>query len=246
MTVDRRLLPGQTPEDVDPIVRSVLGEDGLRAGDDRALRRNAVPARHAALAARSPVGSRTTEPGAKLAPLCCAGFTDSHWLREAFGTVAYGFFPLQTMETELAARLIHSADERTHVDDLEPRRRVPPRRRPLAGVAVLELHSPEGAFEQIEAYLRERGFFAPGGEALEADLYLGYGLSEPLRRTTVAGAAGAVPAAARGRGRAGHVPGPVPGTRLGRTVGADAGPSGLRARRSRRCARRSGAATSTR
>jgi para-aminobenzoate synthetase component I len=48
---------------------------------------------------------------------------------------------------------------------------------------VLELHSPAGAFEQIEAYLRERGFFAPGGEELEADLYLGYGLSEPLRRT---------------------------------------------------------------
>ena len=48
---------------------------------------------------------------------------------------------------------------------------------------MLELHSPEGAFEQIEAYLRERGFFAPGGEELEADLYLGYGLSEPLRRT---------------------------------------------------------------
>ena len=49
---------------------------------------------------------------------------------------------------------------------------------------MLELHSPEGAFEQIEAYLRERGFFAPGGEELEADLFLAYGLSEPLRRTT--------------------------------------------------------------
>ena len=48
---------------------------------------------------------------------------------------------------------------------------------------MLELHSPDGAFEQIEAYLRERGFFAPGGEELEADLFLGYGLSEPLRRT---------------------------------------------------------------
>jgi para-aminobenzoate synthetase component I len=47
---------------------------------------------------------------------------------------------------------------------------------------VLELHSPDGAFERIEAYLRERGFFAPGGEELEAALFLGYGLSEPLRR----------------------------------------------------------------
>ena len=49
---------------------------------------------------------------------------------------------------------------------------------------MLELHSPENAFERIEAYLRDHGFFAPGGEELVADLYLGYGLSEPLRRTS--------------------------------------------------------------
>jgi para-aminobenzoate synthetase component 1 len=47
---------------------------------------------------------------------------------------------------------------------------------------VLELHAPDGAFDRIEAYLRERGFFTRGGEELVADLYLGYGLSEPLRR----------------------------------------------------------------
>ena len=52
-------------------------------------------------------------------PFCCSGFTDSHWLREAFGTVAYGFFPMRVMEPELAARLIHSANERVHVEDLE-------------------------------------------------------------------------------------------------------------------------------
>jgi acetylornithine deacetylase/succinyl-diaminopimelate desuccinylase-like protein len=49
----------------------------------------------------------------------CPGFTDSHWMREAFGTVAYGFFPLRTMDAEVAARLVHSADERIAVDDLE-------------------------------------------------------------------------------------------------------------------------------
>jgi acetylornithine deacetylase/succinyl-diaminopimelate desuccinylase-like protein len=48
-----------------------------------------------------------------------AGFTDSHWFREAFGTVAYGFFPARVMDVELAARLIHSADERVPVEDLE-------------------------------------------------------------------------------------------------------------------------------
>jgi para-aminobenzoate synthetase component I len=51
---------------------------------------------------------------------------------------------------------------------------------------VLELCSPDAAFDRIEAYLRERGFFAPGAESLVADLYLGYGLSEPLRRTRAA------------------------------------------------------------
>ena len=54
-----------------------------------------------------------------LAPICVAGFTDSHWLREAFGTVAYGFFPARAFDPETAARLIHSADERVPVDDLE-------------------------------------------------------------------------------------------------------------------------------
>ena len=47
----------------------------------------------------------------------------------------------------------------------------------------LELRSPADAFREIEAWLREHGFFAPGGEELTADLYLGYGLSQTIRRT---------------------------------------------------------------
>ena len=59
------------------------------------------------------------EPGRRCAaPICVAGFTDSHWLREAFGTVAYGFFPSRAMDAETAARLIHSANERVPVADL--------------------------------------------------------------------------------------------------------------------------------
>jgi acetylornithine deacetylase/succinyl-diaminopimelate desuccinylase-like protein len=117
LTVDRRLLPGQTPEDVEPILREILGEGDYdletleRWGGTRSPLETPLWAAIAGWVDE-------TEPGAKLAPLCCAGFTDSHWLRAAFGTVAYGFFPMRTMEAEVAARLIHSADERTHVDDL--------------------------------------------------------------------------------------------------------------------------------
>ena len=118
LVVDRRLLPGQTPEDVEPLMRSILG-----GGSDYELQ---TLERWGGT--RSPLGTPLwdaieawvdeTDPGARVAPLCCAGFTDSHWLREAFGTVAYGFFPMRTMSAELAARLIHSADERTHVADV--------------------------------------------------------------------------------------------------------------------------------
>ena len=58
------------------------------------------------------------EPAARVVPFCTAGFTDSHWMRTAFGAVAYGFYPSR-FDPETAARLIHSADERVPVDDLE-------------------------------------------------------------------------------------------------------------------------------
>ena len=48
--------------------------------------------------------------------------------------------------------------------------------------STLELRAAGNAFRLIEAWLLERGFFAPGGEELEADLYLGYGLSQTIRR----------------------------------------------------------------
>ena len=61
---------------------------------------------------------------------------------------------------------------------------------------TIEIHEAEGAFERLEPWLRARGFFAPGGETLVADLYLGYGLSSTIRRHALARSAGAVPAAA--------------------------------------------------
>jgi para-aminobenzoate synthetase component I len=49
---------------------------------------------------------------------------------------------------------------------------------------VLELHSAKRAYERIDEYLREAGFFKDGATGLVADLFLGYGLSETLRRTS--------------------------------------------------------------
>ena len=118
VTVDCRLLPGQTEAGAEAVLRPWLGE-----GDYELTWRDAQGGTRSDLG--TPLWSAISsfvegmEPGARLAPICVAGFTDSHWLREAFGTIAYGFFPLRTMSAEVAARLIHSADERIPVDDLE-------------------------------------------------------------------------------------------------------------------------------
>src|SRR5919198_511032 len=118
VTVDCRLLPGRTAGDAERVVRGILGEGdyelewlGAQGGT------------------RSPMDSplwdavvsfvAETDSDAQAVPICVAGFTDSHWIREAFGAVAYGFFPLRAMEYETVARLIHSADERVPVEDLE-------------------------------------------------------------------------------------------------------------------------------
>jgi acetylornithine deacetylase/succinyl-diaminopimelate desuccinylase-like protein len=116
--VDSRLLPETTPAEQHAVVRSVLGD-----GDYE------LESLEAHGGTRSPIQTplwdaiagwiTEVEPEARPAPICVAGFTDSHWFREAFGTVAYGFFPLRVMDAELAARLIHSADERIPVEDLE-------------------------------------------------------------------------------------------------------------------------------
>jgi len=58
------------------------------------------------------------DPGAVLLPTVCTGFTDSHFMRDAFGSVAYGFWPMRHTPYEVAAAGIHSVDERVHVDDL--------------------------------------------------------------------------------------------------------------------------------
>ena len=118
VTVDCRILPERTQAEVESQLRELLGDSdldfewiegygGTRSPIDTPLW-DAIEAFIA-----------DTEPGAQVVPLLLSGFTDSHWLRQAFGTVAYGFFPMRTMEPEVAARLIHSADERIEVEDLE-------------------------------------------------------------------------------------------------------------------------------
>lgn len=118
IVVDCRLLPEQTPSDAEPLIRAALGNGAYELEFTEAVGGTRSPMQTPLWDALEEF-TEQIEPGARLAPIACAGFTDSHYLREAFGTTAYGYFPIKTMDTEVVTKLIHSANERAHVDDLE-------------------------------------------------------------------------------------------------------------------------------
>ena len=217
---------------------------------DRVDGRDALAARHAAL-----VGARRVRRGDRAGCTTPAdlqrGFTDSHYLREAFGTVAYGFFPMRAWmpSSPLGSSTRRTSGCRWTISSSASTCFATWRTR--FSEAVLELRSTAGAFEQIEEWLREHGFFAPGGEDLIADLFLGYGLSETIRR----GGGGAAARACARRCLSPPCPFGMRRPRSDRRGGAEADdrhvealvdPRRIRAAPSSRCASRSSGATSTR
>ncbi len=114
---DCRILPGMTQADVEGAVREALAgleyefefierDGGTMSSPDTPL--------FAAIEEFLP----EIEPGATAAPVICSGFTDSHWMRGAFDSVAYGFMPTR-MDPMVAGALVHSSDERIPLDDLD-------------------------------------------------------------------------------------------------------------------------------
>lgn len=116
---DCRALPGQTLEDIHRHIATALGEgvayelellEPLEGGTE------------------SPIDTplyRICEqyveerlPGAELLPVVTPGFTDSHWVRRAHGTAAYGFAPVFSTPPSVYLDGMHGADEAIDIADL--------------------------------------------------------------------------------------------------------------------------------
>jgi acetylornithine deacetylase/succinyl-diaminopimelate desuccinylase-like protein len=116
---DCRALPGQSVADLHRYIGEALG-DGLRY--EAELLEPLVGG------TESPIDTplyRVLEeyvadavPGAGLLPVVTPGFSDSHWVRDAWDTVAYGFAPVLKMDPGVYVRGVHSLDESIDVDDL--------------------------------------------------------------------------------------------------------------------------------
>jgi acetylornithine deacetylase/succinyl-diaminopimelate desuccinylase-like protein len=116
---DCRVLPGTQPDDLERELRDALGDD--------------IPYEIEFLepplgGTVAPLGTELFgvcqrfldehDPGATLLPTVSAGFCDSHFMRERFGTAAYGFWPWRATPSDVYFSGFHNRDERVHTDDL--------------------------------------------------------------------------------------------------------------------------------
>jgi acetylornithine deacetylase/succinyl-diaminopimelate desuccinylase-like protein len=119
LKVDCRVPPGLGEEQVRRGISEVLGDEGFRIDFTEKVVGNRSPLSSVLM---DGISSWIAEhdPGAEVVPVILPGFTDSRHFRAAFpACVAYGFFP-QTHQTLLAAQpLVHGADERIDVRDLQ-------------------------------------------------------------------------------------------------------------------------------
>jgi acetylornithine deacetylase/succinyl-diaminopimelate desuccinylase-like protein len=119
--IDCRVPPHMDEGDARERVLGVTGElpDDVEIAFTETARGNRSPS-------RSPFADAIEEtmaeldPGSALVPIVMAGFSDSTWFRKAFDSATvYGFCPQRGMSLGEAGPLIHGADERIKVADLD-------------------------------------------------------------------------------------------------------------------------------
>jgi acetylornithine deacetylase/succinyl-diaminopimelate desuccinylase-like protein len=119
LQVDCRVPPGLDETDALRRIHEVLGENGYRLEFTEKVMGNRSPHSSPFMdQIRAWVAEH--DPEAICVPSVLPGFTDSRTFRDAFSEcVAYGFFPHRAMTLFDTQPLIHGADERIDVSDLE-------------------------------------------------------------------------------------------------------------------------------
>jgi acetylornithine deacetylase/succinyl-diaminopimelate desuccinylase-like protein len=120
--VDCRTPPGVDADDVRPLIADLLGPFADRV-EVEFVSDNVVGTSSSAeteLAGIIRDWLAQADPGAALVPIVMSGFSDSHWFRRAFGSATvYGFCPQRQVGELEATPLVHGADERAAVADIE-------------------------------------------------------------------------------------------------------------------------------
>jgi acetylornithine deacetylase/succinyl-diaminopimelate desuccinylase-like protein len=120
--IDCRVPPGGGVPEVEEAVTAILGpaeDTGYEVEFVETVVGNASPF-DTPLAGMISEWISENDPGARVVPIVMSGFSDSHWWRKAFGaSTVYGFCPQNALNMFESAELVHSADERIPVADVE-------------------------------------------------------------------------------------------------------------------------------
>jgi acetylornithine deacetylase/succinyl-diaminopimelate desuccinylase-like protein len=117
--VDCRLLPGQTQADLERELRGALGDDvPYELAYPEPICGGTISNIDTPLYAACASFLAEHDPDAALLPWVSTGFVDSYFMRSAWGTICYGFWPTRATPLEVMHAGVHNRDERIHVDDV--------------------------------------------------------------------------------------------------------------------------------
>ena len=117
--IDCRVPPGQGKNDALAQLSALIGEGDYEVEFSEAVVGNSSPM-DSPLADAIRAWLSDADPGAEIAPTVMPGFSDSNPFRTAFpDAVVYGFCPHREIDLVHSAPLIHGADERVPVSDVE-------------------------------------------------------------------------------------------------------------------------------
>jgi len=117
VTLYGAILPGETKETVEAELRHALGDGDytLEVGEPEGGSTSPLDTPlHEAIERFL----RERDPAARLIPALGYGFSDCHFMRDAYDSVAYGFIPFRHADPLTNLTTKHGADERVLVDDL--------------------------------------------------------------------------------------------------------------------------------
>jgi acetylornithine deacetylase/succinyl-diaminopimelate desuccinylase-like protein len=110
--IDSRLLPGDNPQQVIANLRKVIADDGIKIDVMLNFPAQSSPRKSELMTA---IVKLADVENTVVVPMMIAGFTDSHYFRQA-GLDAYGFIPIEASTAE--ERGVHGLNERIGVKEL--------------------------------------------------------------------------------------------------------------------------------